>query len=383
MFWGRTDMAISGDRRFDKIRFEPETANHAVLDATLASGPAHVAWTRLEPLSLTTGAVEVGLSAPVADPLWLLCRQRQFGEFAAEDGGSLIGVETTIEHARIDRFRAGGSAEPGEARTRPVAEAALLEAEVEAEPVAALPERLRAEGGQQLLRVLRAAGAAALVDDVRSTWAFAPPSDDDRTTDPKGAARRAVIAGRVPDAAAVVADLISAGALRGRTMLTLGRVAIPQPLRTRVRNAVTDWRDWLDAYLFTPGESSWDGSRLAYSFAASANMSEGEVTLQADEYDSGTIDWYSFDHDPDTSLDPSPDRNPPTTFVQQGIPQPARYPGMPADRYWEIEDTKVFLGGLDVAPGDLAALALIDYAIQGGTDWFHVPLELPVGSTLR
>lgn len=375
-------MAISGDRRFDKIRFDVEDAvDHPALDAELTAEPAHLSWSRLEPLSLTTGALDVGLAAPVADPLWLLCRQRQFGELAAEDGGSAIGVDVTVEHAAVDRFRPGRSSDGG---VRTLGPEMLLEAETEAEPVQQLPERIRAEAGHQLLRMLRAHDAGSVVDDVRRTWAFELADDALRAADPRGAARRSLLAGRVPDADAVAADLIDAGTVGGRAMVTLGRITIPPTMRTRVRDAVTDWRDWFAGYLHQPDAgSSWDAGRLAYSFAVSARLRGGEVTLRADEYDSGTIDWYSFDHDPDAVLDTDPNRPSSAIVVRSGIPQPARYPGMPADRYWEVEDTEVFLGGVDVAPGDLAALALIDYAARGGTDWFQVPLELPVSALVR
>jgi hypothetical protein len=43
-------------------------------------------WSRLEPRSRSKNFAE-GLAARVADPLWLLARQWQFGEFAGADAG--------------------------------------------------------------------------------------------------------------------------------------------------------------------------------------------------------------------------------------------------------------------------------------------------------
>ena len=48
-------------------------------------------WTRLEPQSVS-GDPTPGLEARLHDPLWLLARQWQFGEFAAEDAGSPVAV---------------------------------------------------------------------------------------------------------------------------------------------------------------------------------------------------------------------------------------------------------------------------------------------------
>jgi hypothetical protein len=62
------------------------------------------------------------------------------------------------------------------------------------------------------------------------------------------------------------------------------------------------------------------------------------------------------------------------------LPSPVRYPGMPADRYWEFEDARVNLGALDAGPADLARLLLVEFGLVYGPDWWLVPLELPVGS---
>jgi hypothetical protein len=373
-------VAISGDRRFDHVTFEDESGfDHGTLEADLGVEPVHVSWQRLEPLSLTRGALEVGLAAPVADPLWLLCRQRQFGELTAEDAGTPIDVEVSVDHAPLDRFRPGRG-DGGAVRT--LDPTGLIEAEAEAELVGRLPDRVRAHAGQHLLRLLRQAGAASIVDAVRLTWAFEASGEDVRRDDPRRAARRAVLAGRFPDADLISADLVDAGTVRGRPSVTLGRISIPAGLRVAVRDAVTAWRDWLDAYLYEPAAESWDASRMAYSFSASAALDDGEIVVTAGDDDSGTIDWYSFDRRPGATLDPSSGRSG-TRRICRGIPEPVRYPGMPADRYWEIEDTAVFFGGIEAGPGDLAALALVDFAVQGGTDWFQIPLEVPVGSVVR
>ena len=53
------------------------------------------AWTRLEPQSVT-GDPTPGLEVRVHDPLWMLMRQWQFGEFRGEDAGTPLGVELEI-----------------------------------------------------------------------------------------------------------------------------------------------------------------------------------------------------------------------------------------------------------------------------------------------
>jgi hypothetical protein len=56
---------------------------------------------------------------------------------------------------------------------------------------------------------------------------------------------------------------------------------------------------------------------------------------------------------------------------------------MPADRWWEFEDAATNLGALDAGPTDLGRLLLVEFALVFGTDWFVVPIDLPVGSLFR
>ena len=63
-------------------------------------------WARLEPISRDP-ELAPGLEARVHDPLWLLGRQWQFGEFAASDGGSAILAQVTASVAPLNKLRAG------------------------------------------------------------------------------------------------------------------------------------------------------------------------------------------------------------------------------------------------------------------------------------
>lgn len=118
--------------------------------------------------------------------------------------------------------------------------------------------------------------------------------------------------------------------------------------------------------------------------ALSAATTSGAVTLTADEYTDGRLDWYSFRIAQGSLLGaPAAPARPRQIKLRPRIPVAARYPGMPADRYWEFEDGNVFLGGLDAGPTDLARLLLAEFALIFGNDWFVVPVEMPVGSLFR
>src|SRR5687768_17327636 len=55
-------------------------------------------------------SLDDGFQARLHDPLWLLARQWQFGEFQAEDTGSAARVRIESEQAPITRYRAGNGA---------------------------------------------------------------------------------------------------------------------------------------------------------------------------------------------------------------------------------------------------------------------------------
>jgi hypothetical protein len=62
------------------------------------------------------------------------------------------------------------------------------------------------------------------------------------------------------------------------------------------------------------------------------------------------------------------------------VPTAVTYPGMPASRLWEFEDGRVNFGMLGASKIDLARVAVIEYALVFGNDWFTLPITLPVNA---
>ncbi len=86
-------------------------------------------WDRIEP-SCTSKALEPGLRAEVADPLWLLARQWQFGEFTGDDAASPIQARLRTRTHRSAATHTAGLDKP-----TPLTPDTPLEATVEAEPL--------------------------------------------------------------------------------------------------------------------------------------------------------------------------------------------------------------------------------------------------------
>ena len=110
-----------------------------------------------------------------------------------------------------------------------------------------------------------------------------------------------------------------------------------------------------------------------------AELPSAPVQLTAQEYTTGRLDWPDVDATLGT-LGPTPAGRIGTFERQVRLPVPAGFPGMPADRLWQFEDARVYLGGLDAGPTDLARLALVEFSLAYGVDWFVLPIEVAAGS---
>jgi hypothetical protein len=59
---------------------------------------------------------------------------------------------------------------------------------------------------------------------------------------------------------------------------------------------------------------------------------------------------------------------------------PVVFPGMPNDRFWEIEDATVSLPSVQAAAEDLGRLAVVEFATAFGNDWYLVPVRVRFGT---
>ena len=342
-------------------------------------------FSRLEPEPLRPD-VTSGATAPVQDPLWLLARQWQVGEFAAQDGGTPVLARWRGVAALPTRF-VPGRIPPNTQLQAPRFDpmAAPLETLIErvgapmpSGAAAAEGLRLGVDTGRLFLRLL--AGQTTTRDygpDV--VRAFAVPeldAADAAALDPATAGYAHLHAGRSLDGRLLRAEL------DGRELPRLD-VDIEQGDRAELRAASADWLR-LVAILFADADvddSSWQPARFEYTASLAARRSAdpfGETTLTAARYDSDTLDWYEFDVNGEVNLG--------TTAAEAGevvtrtlVPAAVTSPGLPARRFWEFEDGRLNLAALQPAETDLAQVLLIETLAGFGNDWFVIGVELPVG----
>jgi hypothetical protein len=339
--------------------------------------PSATTWSRLDPMP-TSDDVSLGLQAPVADPLWMLARQWQFNEFQGEDAGSPIGADLRVQGVPMARLVHPGGAVPDVDIT---GSAPPVEALIESEQVLAVHAKLNAQAGQHLMRMLRAEGQAGFIGALQAAYRAGVAAPPDPVADNAGFVWHRLLDGRAIDARALRADFAPVAdndAAADAFVAALG-IAPPGP----VRELLQRWLRWLDDLVVDPATAGasayWNPQRLEYAFGLRSDGVQPELRLEADEYTDGKLDWHAFSV---TSavvpgqpvlgaarIDWKPERAP--------MPTVARYPGMPADRYWEFEDGQVNFGRMGAAKSDLARLAVMEYALVFGNDWFLLPVTLP------
>lgn len=342
-------------------------------------------WTRIEPQSVS-GDPTPGLEARVHDPLWLLARQWQLGEFHGEDAGTPVAVHVSSTTSSIVAWQPG---DPSAGHPpRAWEDGAFLEPPVEREPTTGAGPglRQRAEAGAQFLAMLADAGIAAgsavsgvIVSECPLPAVAADPFD---TSAP---ALQRVLAGRVPDAEAI-AQRLEPGLAQSPPTLPAWFAGLAD--QAAILEAAQAWVAWYRAGvspLPDPAADSWVTDRLEYHFSIAAAGSGGSQTvLSAPQFDGGKVDWYDFEHDPSpASLQAANagEAGPqPQPRDQTLLATPLRFAGMPASRYWQFEDGQVNLGALEAQPHDLARLLLVEFAMVFGNDWLVVPLDVPFGS---
>ena len=310
------------------------------------------------------------LRAELRDALWMLTRQWQLGELAAEDAASPIDARLLTRHAEIDRVSIGGQAPVAYDLEVP------LEMAVEAEAFPwTLPARI--EAGQVFLRALPAGFPAAALALARSNLALDPATGDELRQ------RDAVALRFVAGARAVDGEKIVARHLDGSLATELGVAGADAAAAGTAADSVVRWRSRIFGDPPAGPSPAWVPENLAYDVRIATAEAAGEqAVLSARRYAGGRLDWYSFDADaaaarladPDGAVPAAPEEQPPLSFV----PTAASFPGMPNPRFWEMEDRRVNFGSLNAKTTDHVLLTFAELGLVYGNDWFVIPYEMPV-----
>ena len=336
------------------------------------------AMTRLEPQSVS-GDPAPGAEARVADPLWTLGRQWQLGELLGEDAGTPVSVRVVSRALPVTAWAPAGGSDDGAAGQEPDwrrwPEGAVLEELVEHVPRTRHERglRWRAESGAALAEMLEEAGHDDVADGLRAACPLALPSDPldpTGTLDPTADRLLLSLAGTVPDGAAA-RDAVSSGSPDWVTSAAdpAGATAV-----------VEEWRAWAAGTEGAGG--AWTTPRLEHRFWLRFGHGEDAVVLRATDFGSGAARWHHFEWVPeaDVRLEDDDELDDPAERTADLLATPLRYPGQPADRYWQLEEGSVDVAAIEAQPHDLARLCLADFALVGGDDWLVVPVDGRAGA---
>lgn len=350
--------------------------------------PSVTVYNRLEGRPRTV-AFDRSLRAEVRDPLWMLTRQWQVGEFAADDAGSPVLSQVHVERMTLTELGA---------REFPVVpfDASLpLETRVERRPVvlalgdAPLALDLRLALGRRWEKLLTAPGTAWAADyrqAFRDAYPIAVP-DPDEEQDAGIVAHLGVwqsvsaVAGRALDGGALFTHLTKTPPGHPYDGVA-GVVDADKPALDALGTRLVEWFRALIVPASVAEEDAWDPQRLEYRFRTAAAERDGSARRYlAPEYHGGRLDWWALDRDAAAS-DPlvDPTAAPATGVTATTIPANVTFEGMPSTRWWTFEDGRTNLGAVDAATTDVATLLFLEYALVYANDWFLSPVEVPVGS---
>lgn len=338
--------------------------------------PTTVMWNRLEGRPRRTDFSRA-LKAEVRDPLWMLTRQWQMGEFIGEDAGSPVTAKVAWNTDTVAELR-------GSATKLPYDPDVPLEAIVEARPVAL--ERagnihnadLRLALGRQWKRMLAKAGHQGRIPDFLSAYRFIAPDPDD-AADFTITAHAAVwqtlaaVSNRAIDGGRLFLHLQESGASASDGL------GLVDPEKSEIDALGATFVVWAQRlYVQQPADlKTWDPRHLEYGATLSTPSQDQPAAVAAGEYRGGRLDWHSFD-----AVAPQDfaggTKQPPS--VTSFMPASVQFDGMPNRRHWMFEDGATNFGDISPDTTDIAKLLLIEFGLVFADDWFLLPIDVPVGS---
>lgn len=388
----------------------PQKIDLALKQALLTADfrPAITLWNRLEGRPRRAD-FERSLRAEIRDPLWMLTRQWQFGEFRGEDAGSSVKARVQLNSSRIDRFAVKSenrNATGGERWGSAVPYDPNLPLETQVERETLLTDgpdpnsanlSLRSQIGRDWLRWLKGAGFEAHKAAFIDRFAFIDISEKEHPDAAESLERahlqsepanwqvlRAVL-GRLPDGDALLR------AIGSGEFSTWVDDTFDADLRQPLKDLATDFgraHRRVYAQPDTDREVAWAPAYLEYQFAVSAPddaSSEGRTSLVAEQYHQGHLDWYAFDIDPETRLEDLPEADFASNSFQEHpvrafMTAPVEFNGMPRVRWWEFEDRKTDFGRIRAGTTDVPLLLLAEFGLVYGNDWSVLPYDLEIGT---
>ncbi len=318
---------------------------------------------RLEPIARDPDNDD-SLAMRTADPLWMLGRQWQFGEFVGEDNGSPLGAQANFIKRKTSQFSANSFGPRGQIDDKPV--------EVLVEAMRVLPDDFRTQIklGEQLKRLIRKRLPTQAGPLIRSLQQHYPIAVGESINVDENSDRfQLLMRGKGIDGNAILYPEQETASLTDRDPNLAAIIPLVQEVKT-----------WFERLYQQPSPSNgangaidtWVPEQLVHKFQIHADLPDAHATLNAPDYQSGNFDWYSFDTASVELYESGED----TPFQ---LPINLSFPGMPKKRLFTFEDNQVDLGNMDIYTEDLIRMMMIEFSLFSGSDWFTLPMPMEVG----
>ncbi|MDH3639653.1 MAG: hypothetical protein OES09_14500 [Gammaproteobacteria bacterium] len=353
--------------------------------------PVIMVWNRLEGRPRTKD-FHRALRAEVRDPLWMLTKQWQVGEFKGDDAGSPVFAKVHMATTKLHKYK------PNDAQVRPFDNQVPFEATVEQRPVPFVGQQhilsldIRLLMGRQWIKLLNSVGLGGLGDLYIDYYGVNEPSPDSRediaiTAHPPVWQHFSALTGRAMDGASLYFYLKG-----DTTRHAYDGIAVPEDKKDDIDEIAERFIGWYEKLFYQPvgaTNDAWVPEQLEYQFDVSAPKGGKEKVLVAEEYYHGRLDWYNLDVDPsretlvngEGSVETEGDaQSLEDAFTSSFIPTSIQFEGMPNTRWWTFEDGKTNFGDVKPDTTDINKLLLMEFGLVYANDWFMVPVQLPVGS---
>jgi hypothetical protein len=345
------------------------------------------AWNRLEGRPRTQ-SVDKSLVAEVYDPLWFFTRQWQMGELKGEDSGSAILAKVAYSATKPSHFSTQATAD-----LQPIDNLHLPSA-MQKMPVQ-LNVQQRAHLGSIFLKMCRAAGltTATFLSDLCAIAAFPEfeISGTDSWVDEMQAVKfnadsklvryTSMYKNRVPDGSLVYAMFAQNETSFLALFSTLTPVAMAD-LKAKYNEVVLGLYPAIE---IPAAESNWKPQDLGFEYRMGypVETNNGVETLQLGNtlHTEAIADWFCADYVKHSNADVLAPVN--STSLQNYkreelftvIPTSARFKGMPAKRWWEMEDAAINLGAAGGEFNEVVKQIVAEFATVYSNDWMVLPMR--------
>jgi hypothetical protein len=358
-----------------------------------------LAWNRLEGRPRTQN-MDRALNCETYDPLWFFTRQWQFGEFKGEDCGSAISARVHYQATKPSHFIADSGND-----MQPIDENFHFPSRVQRLTVR-LNIQQKAHLGLHFLNQLRAllttdANPLTLVPPAvisafigqytfqLNSWEENEPDTEgweEQTARLKAHADKEYIRtvnlykNKIPDGQKVYQAIIDNSPEFDLLFGGLEMASILD-LKQKYKNWVEDLYPTLNN---ETTDGNWNDTSMDYAFqmaypGMNAELNSTEAVIFGNKhYADAQPDWHSADYlaKSDAPQHQVADIN---DYIRQEsfcvIPNAAKFEGMPAKRWWEMENAKINLGNLDSDMSEVVKQIIAEFTLVYSNDWLSIPFR--------